>query len=87
MHKHCIWRLKLLVPGFRKGICLPDTQTSEIHSYYSVQCFILLTVEAKKEAGHNIFGTALSLEIFTGSALCHGIIILMSWRDPVICLK
>lgn len=52
MHKHYIWRLKLLVPGFSKGICLPDTQTSEIHSYYSVQCFVLLAVEAKKEDGH-----------------------------------
>lgn len=74
MHKHYIWRLKLLVPVFRKGICLPDTQTSEIHSYYSVQCFILLAVEAKKDAT-DIFGTALSLEIFIGFTLCHDTII------------
>lgn len=51
MPEHYIWRLKLLVPGFRKGICLPDPQTNERHSYYSVQCFILLVIEAKKEAG------------------------------------
>lgn len=87
MHKHYIWRLKLLVPGFRKRICFVDPQTNERRCYYSVQFFILLATEAKKEAGHKNIWLCSFLRNFIGFAVCHGIILLMSWRDPVICLK
>lgn len=86
MHKHYIWRLKLLVSGFRKEICLFDPQTNE-RRFYSVQFFILLAIEAKKEAGHKNIWHCSFLRNFIGFAVCHGIILLMSWRDPVICLK